>query len=107
MNFSIVYFNKFNYAFNYFNGDQFEFQEYSKLRLDLSPLAIVVSDQTFSTFSNKDMNDSSRHGNANHGKVNYGNAGACVGVGVKNGKANIDLRGTPFKAPSNINTFNI
>ena len=51
------------------------------------------------------MNDSSRHGNANHGKVDYGVAGSCTGIGQKNGKANIDLRGTPFKAPSNINTF--
>jgi len=96
---------KFNYALNYFNGDQFEFQEYSKVRLELSPLAIVVSDQTFSTFSNKDMNDSSRHGNANHGKVDYGTAAACVGTGAKYGKANIDLTGTPFKAPPSINTF--
>ena len=96
---------KFNYALNYFNGDQFEFQEYSKVRLELSPLALVVSDQTFSTFSNKDMNDSSRHGNANHGKVDYGTASACVGTGAKYGKANIDLTGTPFKAPPNINIF--
>ena len=96
---------KFNYALNYFNGDQFEFQEYSKVRLELSPLALVVSDQTFSTFSNKDMNDSSRHGNANHGKVDYGTAAACVGTGAKYGKANIDLTGTPFKAPPSINTF--
>ena len=97
---------KFNYAFNYFSTSEFEFQEYAKLRLYLGPLSVDITDRTFSSHYWADISGT-RHGHTDNLFVTLGNASACQSSWNAAGKGNIDLRGTPFKAPSSSNVFTV
>ena len=91
---------KFNYAYNYFSTSQYAFQEYAKLRLYLGPLSVDITDRTFSTHYSVGTS-----GHVTRGYIDLGVAAACQGGGQDKGKGNVDLRDTPFKAPSSLNVF--
>ena len=76
------------------------------MRLYLGPLSVDITDRTFSSHYWADISGT-RHGHTDNLFVTLGNASACQSSWNAAGKGNIDLRGTPFKAPSSSNVFTV